>query len=400
MGPWEGYTLVGTTDVKTKPDLHHEVPEDEIQYLINECEKYLHPSLQVRRRDVMSAWYGIRPLVKDPNASDQSSVSRDHVVSHHPKNGITFISGGKWTTWREMAEDCVDQVVAKDEQLKKIAGLSKTLSTPLIGAGKSEEFPEGWTEQTAVTLSQKYDLAYDIALHLSRNYGTRAADVLKYVDQHSIKSSRSGLYKHYPRIYEGAAATTGYPYLEAEIIYAIENEFAVTACDIVARRTRLAYLNATAARLALPRVVEIMGGHLGWNEARRRKEIETCEALLAKDFAGPVPNKKGAVLRTACTADVKDVFDKLDVQKRGALSREGIGSAAEALGFPLSDLNKAMTEMGADTNGEVNFPKFLMWWNTSSESNELYKTMTQGARFEKGTHGGVSSNFKGDGATA
>lgn len=88
------------------------------------------------------------------------------------------------------------------------------------------------------------------------------------------------------------------------------------------------------------------------------------------------------------------------MQKRGALSREGIGSAAEALGFPLSDLNKAMTEMGADTNGEVNFPKFLMWWNTCTHSNELYKTMTQGARFEKGVHGGVSSDFKGDGATA
>jgi len=130
--PWEGYTLVGTTDVKTTPDLHHEVPEDEIQYLINETEKYLSPNLQVRRRDVMSAWYGIRPLVTDPHAVDQSSVSRDHTVSHHPTNGITFISGGKWTTWREMAEDCVDQVVERDPVLKKKAGPSKTLITPLV----------------------------------------------------------------------------------------------------------------------------------------------------------------------------------------------------------------------------------------------------------------------------
>merc|ERR1719353_2419270 len=82
--PWEGYTLVGTTDVKTKPDMHHKVPEDEIQFLINECEKYLNPNLHVRRTDVMSAWYGIRPLCADPNAKDQSSVSRDHTVSHHP----------------------------------------------------------------------------------------------------------------------------------------------------------------------------------------------------------------------------------------------------------------------------------------------------------------------------
>eukprot|EP00929_Paragymnodinium_shiwhaense_P053780 TRINITY_DN26951_c0_g1_i1.p1 TRINITY_DN26951_c0_g1~~TRINITY_DN26951_c0_g1_i1.p1 ORF type:complete len:814 (-),score=193.05 TRINITY_DN26951_c0_g1_i1:297-2738(-) len=391
--PWEGYTLVGTTDVKTKPDLHHEVPEDEIQYIVNECEKYLHPSLQVRRRDVMSAWYGIRPLVKDPNVTDQSSVSRDHVVSHHPTNGITFISGGKWTTWREMAEDCVNQVIAKDEDLKKAAGPSKSLTTPLIGAGRTPEFPDGYTEQMAVTLSQKYDLAYDVAQHLVRNYGTRASDVLKCVDKETVKDSRSGLYKHYPRLYEGAAATTGYPYLEAEVVYAMDHEFAVTACDILARRTRLAFLNSTAARLSLPRVVEIMGDRLGWDQARRRQEIEKCEVLLARDFAGPVPNKKGAHLRTACTADVKDVFDKLDVQQRGSLSREGIRSASEALGFPLdeSHLTKAMTEMGADASGQVNFPKFMMWWNTSDESNEVHTKITMGTRFEKGRHGGVST---------
>ena len=81
----------------------HKVPEDAIQFLVNECEKYLNPDLHVRRADVMSAWYGIRPLCGDPNAKDQSSASRDHVVSHHPTNGITFISGG---------DVCGPQVVA------------------------------------------------------------------------------------------------------------------------------------------------------------------------------------------------------------------------------------------------------------------------------------------------
>merc|ERR1719188_988970 len=181
--PWEGYTLVGTTDVKTKPDLHHVVPEDEIQYLINECEKYLSPNLHVRRRDVMSAWYGIRPLVSDPHAQSNSDVSRDHVVSHHPTNGITFISGGKWTTWREMAEDCVEQVLHRDTKLAKKAKPSKSLTTPLIGAGCTNGFPQGWHENIAVALSQKYDLAYDVAQHLARNYGTRADDVMKYVDE-------------------------------------------------------------------------------------------------------------------------------------------------------------------------------------------------------------------------
>jgi len=378
--PWEGYTLVGTTDVKTKPDLHHEVPEDEIQYLINECEKYLSPDLRVRRRDVMSAWYGIRPLALDPNAKDQSSASRDHVVSHHPSNGITFVSGGKWTTWREMAEDAVEQVLEKDPALAAKAGPSKSLDTPLLGTGRTEFFPDGWHENLGVRLSQQYDLAYDIAQHLVRNYGTRAAEVLSYAEEGSVKGSRSGLYKHYPRLYEGAAATTGYPYLEAEVRYAIAKEYAVTPADILARRTRLAYLNSTAALLTLPRVVEIMGDCLGWDEARRKVEHQNAERLLNADFAGPVPNKQGAALRTACAADVKSVFDNIDVRHRGMLSREGIDAAAQELGFPLSgsELSQAMADMDATGNGEVSFPEFLAWWNSSEESKALQAKFAQG----------------------
>jgi glycerol-3-phosphate dehydrogenase len=380
--PWEGYTLVGTTDVKTKPDLHHEVPEDEIQYLITEVEKYLSPNLQVRRRDVMSAWYGIRPLAMDPNASDMSGASRDHVVSHHPKNGITFVSGGKWTTWREMAEDCVEQVVERSSELKKKAGPSKTLTTPLLGTGRTEFFPEGWHENLAVSLSQKYDLAHDVAQHLARNYGTRAPDVLDCVEEKSVKGSRSGLYKHYPRIYEGAAASTGYPYLEAEVRYAIEHEYAVTPADILARRTRLAFLNSTAARLALPKVVDLMAEQLGWDEARKALEHQKAELVMAKDFAGPAPNKKGASLRTACTADVKEIFDNMDLQKRGTLSKEGIRNAANELGFPLNDaeLTRAMKEMDTDKSGDVSFPEFLSWWNGAEKSQALRAKIFLGTR--------------------
>eukprot|EP00927_Polykrikos_kofoidii_P059472 TRINITY_DN54622_c0_g1_i1.p1 TRINITY_DN54622_c0_g1~~TRINITY_DN54622_c0_g1_i1.p1 ORF type:complete len:830 (+),score=102.92 TRINITY_DN54622_c0_g1_i1:57-2546(+) len=380
--PWEGYTLVGTTDVKTVPDLHHKVPEDEIQYIINECEKYLSPSLKVRRRDVMSAWYGIRPLASDPHATDQSSVSRDHVVSHHPTNGITFVSGGKWTTWREMAEDCVDQVLEREGSLFGRVWKSKTLATPLIGAGTTEAFPEGWHENLAVRLAQDFDLAFDVAQHLARSYGTRAVDVLQCVDRRMVKESRSGLYKHYPRLYEGAAATTGYPYLEAEVRYAVLHELAISPCDILARRTRLAFLNSTAARLSLPRVVEIMADCLGWDSGRQRLELERAEEIMSRDFAGPVPNKEGAALRTACAADVKAVFDELDVQNCGALSREGIKTASRQLGFPLDgeDLDSAMRDMGVDGCENIKFPHFLVWWNSSLTSEELRSKIEQGAR--------------------
>merc|ERR1719428_1333826 len=134
----------------------------------------------------------------------------------------------------------------------------------------------------AVRLCQKYDVAYDVAQHLVKNYGTRAGQVLSYAKE--VKGSRSGLYKHYPRLYEGAAATSGYPYLEAEVRYAIEHEYACTPADILARWTRLAFVNSTAARLSLPRVVEIMQAEFGWDEARAATEMKDAELLLAQDF--------------------------------------------------------------------------------------------------------------------
>ncbi len=70
--------------------------------MLNEASKYLSPELRLRRKDVMSAWAGIRPLATDPHAVTTASASRDHVISHNPETGITFVSGGKWTTFREM----------------------------------------------------------------------------------------------------------------------------------------------------------------------------------------------------------------------------------------------------------------------------------------------------------
>mmetsp|Transcript_99547 Transcript_99547/g.287343 ORF Transcript_99547/g.287343 Transcript_99547/m.287343 type:complete len:338 (+) Transcript_99547:2-1015(+) len=321
----------------------------------------------------MSAWYGIRPLAFDPHAKDQSSVSRDHIVSHNPSNGITFVSGGKWTTWREMAQDTVQTLLRKNKELRRKAGPSISYDTPLVGCGKTKFFPRGYHENMAVRLSQEFDLAYDVAQHLVRNYGTRAAEVLSYVEPESIKGSRSGLYKHYPRLYEGAAATTGYPYLEAEVRYAVEKEYAVSPADILARRTRLAFLNSTAAKLALPRVVEIMGDHFGWDSSRRAAETRQAERVLNSDFAGPAPDKSKASMRTACVADVKATFDKIDAMRRGYLTKEGIKAAADELGFPLrgQPLVKAMAEMDSEGRGQVTFPQFLAWWNSSEESNAI-----------------------------
>lgn len=109
--PWQGHTLVGTTDFKGPAETLPGPPEQEVDWLLNESSKYM--KIDYRRQDVMSAWRGWRPLAVDPHAPPDAPVSRDHVISENPSSGIIFIAGGKWTTWREMAEEVVDRALGK-----------------------------------------------------------------------------------------------------------------------------------------------------------------------------------------------------------------------------------------------------------------------------------------------
>ena len=124
--PWQNHTLVGTTDKKGPALTNPAPPEDEVQWLLNECSKYLSKDLQVRRSDVLSAWRGWRPLAADPHAPPGAPVSRDHIISENPSTGIIFVAGGKWTTWREMAEDTINRITDAK---------CKTLDITLLGGG-------------------------------------------------------------------------------------------------------------------------------------------------------------------------------------------------------------------------------------------------------------------------
>merc|ERR1712070_461438 len=89
--PWKGSTLVGTTDKKSAAQTAHDPPEDEVQWVLNECAKYLDKDINVRRSDVLSAWRGWRPLAKDPHAAPGAPVSRDHIISQNLETGSWFM---------------------------------------------------------------------------------------------------------------------------------------------------------------------------------------------------------------------------------------------------------------------------------------------------------------------
>ncbi len=132
--PWENHTLIGTTDQMGPAETSPRAPEDDIEWLLKESSKYLTPDLEFRRSDVLSAWRGWRPLAADPHAAPDAPASRDHVISENPDTGIIFIAGGKWTTWREMAEEVTDRVVGKN------GPPCKTLDIKLFGGEGCESY--------------------------------------------------------------------------------------------------------------------------------------------------------------------------------------------------------------------------------------------------------------------
>ena len=276
--PWQGHVLVGTTDTKTNDMTMKPVPaEEQIQWLLKECGKYLHSELKVRREDVLSAWSGIRPLAVDPYAKSTAAVSRDHVISHNPQTGVTFISGGKWTTYREMAEDLVDKILTVgkfDESVKQNLSKCKTLEIDLNGK-------EGFSNNLTLRLCQEFGVSRAVSRHLAGSFGGHAVEVCRIAEDGKTSKNISDRSL-------GDKIVEGQPYIRAEVVYSIRYEYARKAEDILARRMRLAFLNKKDAIRAIPVVVELMGDELHWSSSRRKQEIVNCNEFL-KHFGGPEP---------------------------------------------------------------------------------------------------------------
>ena len=250
--PWMGHTLIGTTDSYAEPTYKLSVREGEIEYLLRHARTYFADPVGID--DVKSAWAGLRPLVADSAKSDSARLSRDHVIVKSP-SGLITIAGGKWTTYRKMAQDAVDHAVGVEKSAP-----SRTLKLPLLGAAN-------YDPNLSNVLQTKYGLDPDIASHLNRSYGDRAELVAKLADD--------GL---------DSRLAAGHPNIEAEVIWAVRFELARTPLDILARRTRIAFLDRAAAIEALPRVVGLLAGELSWGADRRESEQQQAHSRLEAEI--------------------------------------------------------------------------------------------------------------------
>ncbi|KAL8257751.1 hypothetical protein R6Q59_029792 [Mikania micrantha] len=266
MLPWLGRTVAGTTDSNTSITMLPEPHEDEIEFILDAICDYL--NVKVRRTDVLSAWSGIRPLATDPKAKNTESIVRDHVVCEDVP-GLVTITGGKWTTYRGMAEDAVDAAIKSG----KLNPTNKCLTPNICLVGG-----DGWDPAYFTVLAQEYvrmkvshtgkivpgvmDTA--AAKHLSHSYGTMAEKVAAIAQNENL----------------GKRLAHGYPFLEAEVAYCARNEYCESAIDFIARRSRLAFLDTDAAGRALPRVIQLLAAEHQWDKARQKQELQSATKFL------------------------------------------------------------------------------------------------------------------------
>lgn len=145
--PWQGNTIAGTTDSPAPVTTDPKAQEEEIRWVLEEVRRYLSPDIKVRRGDVLSAWSGLRPLVRNPDAKGTEGLVRNHMI-HIGESGMLTIAGGKWTTYRAMAEETVDAAVKAFKLEGKVKNGCVTDTLRLVGS-------DGWSRNMFIGLIQR-----------------------------------------------------------------------------------------------------------------------------------------------------------------------------------------------------------------------------------------------------
>jgi glycerol-3-phosphate dehydrogenase len=259
--PWRDRWIVGTTDTDWTGDrAEPSVTEEDVDYILAAANRVL--ARPLTRADVIAVYAGLRPLVEadtGKGSKPTTKVSREHVVDV-PVPGLTSIAGGKFTTYRLMARDVVDAAVA---DFDRVVPASVTDQLPLLGADGLAAVQAG-----AVRLAEDYQVPSGVVEHLLGRYGTLAAEVLN-------------LMRDDPRLARPLA--DGYPYLRAEVVYAVTHENALHVEDVLVRRIRLFIESADSGAEAAAEVSLIMGRLLGWSRRRRAAEARRYLDLVAAE---------------------------------------------------------------------------------------------------------------------
>lgn len=252
--PWQGQLLVGTTD--TEEELGDSEPillAEEVDYLLTYVNRYL--QTPVTKAQVKSGFGGLRPLLQANPDADTKQLVRDHEVELDEVSGLVSIMGGKWTTYRLMAKDTIDSCY---ELLGRPLVTCTSEHQPLYGA-------VGYTTDFWEKLVANYHLSEDTAHLLCRKYGAESLKVAEL----TINQPDLAKLLH-----------ANYPFIRAEIVYAIQQEMACTLRDLFARRLGLELWDWQATIEVTPQVADLMASELGWSNTQKQQAIESYLSLI------------------------------------------------------------------------------------------------------------------------
>jgi len=256
--PWSGKWIIGTTDTDYRGNRDEPLAtKEDVEYILTQANRVLEPEL--RREDVIAVYAGLRPLISESANSPTTKLSREHIVDH-PIPGFVSIAGGKYTTYRIMAQDAVDVAV---EDLRRLVPASCTQTLPLVGA-------EGYQvlKNKIKILSEDFALSEATITHLLDRYGSLIEEIIELI----------GLI---PSL--ALPVVEGEPYIKAEIYYAASHEGARSVEDVIARRTRLSFeLSDHGSHLA-ESVAEIIGPLLGWSQSEKIASVTAYIELVARE---------------------------------------------------------------------------------------------------------------------
>ena len=245
--PWGRHWIIGTTDTDWKLDKAHPAASSaDIDYVLEHVNSVL--SSKLSRADVEGVYAGLRPLLSGESEST-SKLSREHVVGH-PVPGLVVVAGGKYTTYRVMAKDAVDEAV---RSLDARVPASVTEDVPLVGADGYEAM-----------VNRRHELATASGLHVSRithllgRFGSNIGELLELVAKD-------------PSLAEPLPGADDY--LAVEALYAVTHEGALHLDDVLARRTRMSIESWSRGTEAAQTVADLMAGPLGWDQTTIDDEV-------------------------------------------------------------------------------------------------------------------------------
>lgn len=250
--PWHNHLLVGTTD--TPVDTHNLEPvalEQEITFILETLKDYLDKKPQ--RKDVLSVFAGLRPLVQPSEEKGTKDISRDHKLQT-AESGLITITGGKWTTYRRMAEHVVNEAI-------NVGGLEKVAC---------------FTENLKI-----HGYMQDSNVGGLGVYGSDAEKIRNLVAEIPIL---------------GAQIHPDYPYLQAQIVWAVKNEMAQTLEDVLARRLGVLFVDARGALLMAEKVAELMADLMDKDQHWQDKQLAAFRELSKNYILEPVNAKMEAVV--------------------------------------------------------------------------------------------------------